>query len=293
MTGNTQHGSDAGDDAARARGHDEDPRPDSGKARASSGFGADRKKPGQAWDDADFARLSGLISGAPAWRSTAMKGEPAAPADHRAGPSFATASKGHLPLRGHRVQRLWIPLVLSTGGILVVGQIFLPPARIASLLDASSASQMTSTDAPPTPHHPAPPVQTPRPTATAIIGASPEPVVQTAAMTAIVPLEAPAPIVTKAAMSMPTRRQVDEVGDGATAVGDLVVDIQARLIRLNYAPGPVNGRLNLATQKAIMEFQADEGLPPTGGIDATLLARLKNATQLDAGRQNHPAPLTP
>lgn len=50
---------------------------------------------------------------------------------------------------------------------------------------------------------------------------------------------------------------------------------QGFLAALGYSPGPVDGVIGGQTHDAIMAFEADQGLPQTGRIDAGLLARLE------------------
>lgn len=76
-----------------------------------------------------------------------------------------------------------------------------------------------------------------------------------------------------------------------TASGDLVYDVQAKLTRLGYSPGPVDGALSPQTRRAIMHFQNDAGMTPTGEIDAELLRRLRTARQVDLRFDEGPQPV--
>jgi putative peptidoglycan binding protein len=57
----------------------------------------------------------------------------------------------------------------------------------------------------------------------------------------------------------------------------LVVGVQRQLIRLGYAPGPVDGLPGPRTRAAIRAFQRDAGLTVDGEPSAALLARLGGA----------------
>ena len=50
--------------------------------------------------------------------------------------------------------------------------------------------------------------------------------------------------------------------------------VQASLAELGYRPGAVNGELSQATRSAILRFERDRGIAPTGDISARLLAEL-------------------
>ncbi len=76
-----------------------------------------------------------------------------------------------------------------------------------------------------------------------------------------------------------------------TASGDLVYDVQAKLTRLGYSPGPVDGALSPQTRRAIMHFQNDAGMTPTGEIDSELLRRLRTARQVDLRFEEGPQPV--
>jgi peptidoglycan hydrolase-like protein with peptidoglycan-binding domain len=53
--------------------------------------------------------------------------------------------------------------------------------------------------------------------------------------------------------------------------------VQARLLLLGYAPGPLDGTLTQQTKSAISAFQQDNQLPVTGKIDSALLDALERA----------------
>jgi len=77
----------------------------------------------------------------------------------------------------------------------------------------------------------------------------------------------------------------------APANGDLVFEVQSKLTRLGYAPGPADGALTPRTRRAIMHFQNDAGLQPTGEIDSELLRRLRTTRQVDLRFDRGPAPV--
>ena len=52
---------------------------------------------------------------------------------------------------------------------------------------------------------------------------------------------------------------------------------QGFLSVLGYSPGPIDGEMGGRTRDAIMAFEADQGLPRTGRVDAVLIERLERA----------------
>jgi len=56
--------------------------------------------------------------------------------------------------------------------------------------------------------------------------------------------------------------------------GSLVAQVQARLARDGYEPGPIDGIIGSQTRDAIADFQSDYGLPVTGRIDDSLVHAL-------------------
>jgi len=52
---------------------------------------------------------------------------------------------------------------------------------------------------------------------------------------------------------------------------------QGFLSVLGYSPGPIDGEMGDRTRDAIMAFEADQGLPRTGRVDAVLIERLERA----------------
>ncbi|GMV62053.1 MAG: hypothetical protein AMXMBFR74_12220 [Parvibaculum sp.] len=64
------------------------------------------------------------------------------------------------------------------------------------------------------------------------------------------------------------------------AGSEMVAEVQTRLSTLGYAPGPADGALREQTRDAIRAFQTDAGLPATGEIDSSLVARLRRTEQV-------------
>lgn len=54
----------------------------------------------------------------------------------------------------------------------------------------------------------------------------------------------------------------------------LIKQVQRKLARLGYDPGPVDGRLGPATRAAIRKFQIANNMPPTGNIEPGVMALL-------------------
>jgi peptidoglycan hydrolase-like protein with peptidoglycan-binding domain len=59
-----------------------------------------------------------------------------------------------------------------------------------------------------------------------------------------------------------------------TAQGTMVMIVQQRLKERGFNPGPVNGRAGTSTRRAIISFQKNAGIEPTGEIDTMLMQRL-------------------
>ncbi|HUD50106.1 peptidoglycan-binding domain-containing protein, partial [Parvibaculum sp.] len=74
--------------------------------------------------------------------------------------------------------------------------------------------------------------------------------------------------------------------------GDLIYDVQSKLMRLGYSPGPIDGTFSPQTRNAVLHFQNDMGLRPTGEIDAELLSRLRTTRQVDLRFVRGPMPLS-
>lgn len=56
---------------------------------------------------------------------------------------------------------------------------------------------------------------------------------------------------------------------------DTVTRVQVELAELGYEPGVINGELGQQTRNAILKFERDRGIAPTGDISATLLTELE------------------
>ncbi|OLF81498.1 hypothetical protein AWH62_02170 [Maricaulis sp. W15] len=63
----------------------------------------------------------------------------------------------------------------------------------------------------------------------------------------------------------------------ATTDTAIVRRAQGFLSVLGYGPGPIDGEIGGRTRDAIMQFEADQGLPRTGRVDAVLVERLERA----------------
>jgi hypothetical protein len=72
-------------------------------------------------------------------------------------------------------------------------------------------------------------------------------------------------------------------GETITAVGQMVLLVQAELKKRGYEPGEVNGRAGEQTRQAIRQFKRKEGLGPNSTIDDELFERLGIV-----GRRLHP-----
>ena len=62
--------------------------------------------------------------------------------------------------------------------------------------------------------------------------------------------------------------------DSKATVGSPVTSAQERLARLGYYNGQIDGVLGQDTYRAIMRFQSDKGLAPTGKLNAETLQSL-------------------
>jgi peptidoglycan hydrolase-like protein with peptidoglycan-binding domain len=95
-------------------------------------------------------------------------------------------------------------------------------------------------------------------------------------------IEAPEP--QRRAGARAVRGRVLARGAGYLTPGgsERVRDLQTRLRRLGYRPGPVDGRLGPRTQGALRWFAIKHGLKPSGIADAPLLRHLRARTRHDA-----------
>ncbi|MBR9824200.1 MAG: hypothetical protein GYB36_00165 [Alphaproteobacteria bacterium] len=70
----------------------------------------------------------------------------------------------------------------------------------------------------------------------------------------------------------------DQAWDRTTSTAAADVErVQGFLSVLGYNPGPIDGDMGDLTRTAIMAFEADQGLPRTGRVDAVLMERLESA----------------
>lgn len=88
--------------------------------------------------------------------------------------------------------------------------------------------------------------------------------------------------------ALPAQANVAVMQNAQSAVYS-VRTVQEALNRLGYDAGPADGIMGSRTQRAIMAYQRDEGLPQTGQADAELYARMLGAS---AGDTTASAPTT-
>ncbi len=69
-----------------------------------------------------------------------------------------------------------------------------------------------------------------------------------------------------------------------------VREVQRRLLRRGYRPGPVDGRFGPRTRAALTWFQVKHGLPRTGRVDAGTIATLRENRPMKRVRAAAPAP---
>jgi hypothetical protein len=80
------------------------------------------------------------------------------------------------------------------------------------------------------------------------------------------------PVVKSSAGAVPTRTP------------ELVREAQEVLTALGYRPGPVDGKLGIRTRGALLQFQKDTGLAPTGKLDEPTINRLAESWGGQRGR---------
>ncbi len=61
----------------------------------------------------------------------------------------------------------------------------------------------------------------------------------------------------------------------------LIKDVQSRLRRAGFDPGPIDGRLGPRTKAALRQFQAASGLPVTGRVEHETLAVLDDSPRME------------
>ena len=93
----------------------------------------------------------------------------------------------------------------------------------------------------------------------------------------------PLPQRVRDAVRFPRGWSAGSVGRGsgfASANGSRRVrEVQRRLVRRGYRPGPVDGRFGARTRAAVLWFQTKHGLPRTGRVDAASVATLRQTTR--------------
>lgn len=67
---------------------------------------------------------------------------------------------------------------------------------------------------------------------------------------------------------------------------DTVTRVQVGLAELGYEPGAINGELGQQTRNAILKFERDRGIAPTGDISAPLIAELDKMSARGATSAN-------
>jgi peptidoglycan hydrolase-like protein with peptidoglycan-binding domain len=67
---------------------------------------------------------------------------------------------------------------------------------------------------------------------------------------------------------------------------DTVTRVQVGLAELGYEPGAINGELSQKTRAAILKFERDRGIAPTGDISPTLIAELDKMSARGTTRAN-------
>ncbi|WP_119271363.1 peptidoglycan-binding domain-containing protein [Taklimakanibacter deserti] len=67
---------------------------------------------------------------------------------------------------------------------------------------------------------------------------------------------------------------------------DTVTRVQVGLAELGYEPGAINGELGQQTRAAILKFERDRGIAPTGDISPTLIVELEKMSTRGSTRAN-------
>ena len=116
---------------------------------------------------------------------------------------------------------------------------------------------------------------------------SDDPTARERAMTLEAQLEPEALAAAQATVASFTPRPLDGEANGiyserpwervATTNSAEVRRAQGFLSVLGYSPGPIDGEMGERTRQAIMQFEADMGLPRTGRVDTVLIERLERA----------------
>ncbi len=79
-------------------------------------------------------------------------------------------------------------------------------------------------------------------------------------------------------------------GTGSTRPSSRVRELQRRLLRRGYGPGPADGRFGPRTRAAVVWYQIKHGLPRTGRGDAATITRLRDRNRPVRPRTEAPAP---
>lgn len=85
-------------------------------------------------------------------------------------------------------------------------------------------------------------------------------------------------------MTDPTPAQPQRVPPQRPA--DTVTRVQVGLAELGYEPGAINGQLGQETRNAILRFERDRGIAPTGDISPTLIVELEKMSTRGTTRAN-------
>lgn len=205
---------------------------------------------------------------------------------------------------GSLVRRGLLVLAVALGGYAVADQIDTKPGN-GQLSSGPEMAAVAPVASPSPPARPATaPTVKPAPMKTANVKTNPavNPASSTAGTasptrtarveTPSEPRDAPAPVVL-APGPRPLTIPAVETNGQATASGELILDVQQRLVKLGYSTVPLNGRLDAATRQALMSFQRDAGLPMTGVTDTRTLGHLRRVSQVDLRLVKGPQAITP
>jgi peptidoglycan hydrolase-like protein with peptidoglycan-binding domain len=83
------------------------------------------------------------------------------------------------------------------------------------------------------------------------------------------------------ALPVPARRRLAPL-----KAADTVTRVQVGLAELGYEPGQINGQLGQQTRNAILRFERDRGIAPTGDISPTLIVELDKMSARGPTRAN-------
>jgi peptidoglycan hydrolase-like protein with peptidoglycan-binding domain len=71
------------------------------------------------------------------------------------------------------------------------------------------------------------------------------------------------------------------------------VQVQEALISKGYTPGPADGRFGVQTMRAVVKFQTDHHLHPSGAVDETLYTQIIAAPKPAAPKPKPKTKTTP